>query len=633
MVRVKVHLVGRDGIGWALDTEFALAKQALQRFADVVEAPQQADVLHTVWPEATHLAFDPEEGLGGLPVVAALNNDPFHIAHQPGFLDFAKRHYRLLAQSTLAQRRFRHLGLDAAYVPTVADLASYRPMTRDDPALDALASQWGIPRDKYLVGLLQRDGSGADVRKFRAQKGPDVFLAVMREVVRRAGRERVHVLLGGPRRHWLRSRLEEHRIPFTFVGEVLEGEDNHVNILDAPTMNLLYNLLDLYVIPTRWDGGPRGVVDIVACKRKVVSVPTGSTPDLLEPACVADDIIELAARIVQDLRHDLLAPTVDAQHARLLREHTVEAVSRRLEAVYAELPGIGRRPPRRVLRPLAHRSLPRRALGRALRTVRAWRPSPRRRVALWSSAPEAVEALPPAVQAALAARADVVPGPAESASHIVDAGPGQAEALRDALTRHGQRVVVRVPSTRSSWASLAMAAGQTRDVALAFPHGDALGDFVAAFPGAYRRAVVPCAFTPRATARREGLVLATDPGLVEGLTAAGLHSLVLPTRDRRDVLATSLAGAEVLVAGPEVPSELLHLALACGTIVVHDAAAPWDESSVNGRLTYERAKEAPALARRALEHAEAYRAIIPPTEPSEAVQGLLACLGLAPPPS
>ena len=53
---------------------------------------------------------------------------------------------------------------------------------------------------------------------------------------------------------WIRSRLQELGIPYTFVGTAIEGSDDiGVNILPRRTLNLLYNLIDLYAVTSRWE--------------------------------------------------------------------------------------------------------------------------------------------------------------------------------------------------------------------------------------------------------------------------------------------------------------------------------------------------------------------------------------------
>lgn len=627
--RPRVHLVGRDGIGWALDTEFALARQALATFADIVDDPDEAEVLHTVWPEATYLPFDPREGLGGIPVVAALNNDPFHVAQQPGFLDFARRHYRLVAQSTLAQERFAALGLGkVAHVPIIADLASYRPLPADHPDLARTAERWGIPRDKYLIGLLQRDSDGADIQRFKVQKAPDVFLAAIREVVRRVGPERVHVLIGGPRRHWLRGELGRHGVPFTFVGQELEGEDNHVNILDKPTMNILYNLLDLYVVPTRWEGAPRQVFDVAACERKIVSTHVGAAPDVLDPGALCDGVLHLADRIVDDIRRGSLAPTVPLHAARLRERHTVAAVAPRWREVYASLDAARVPAPRRALAPLRRRSLPARALGRVRRRLARARPPPRPRVAVVAAPGDALFALGEPLRAALGRRADLV-GLDGARLAILDGAAPEAHAILGRLARHPafEGAVVRLPSPAAAWDSLAPTLRDERFVA-AFPDGHRLGAYTALHGPPARALVAPPVFAPGAAA-------GPSVALAPGLDAAGLglpDALPLPGAPeepgRLPDLEAALRRSAVLVAAAATPPELLHLALANGVPVVHDAAAPWDGFAVNARLAYEHPKEIPDLVETARAHADTFRRVLAPPRADDVAGALLGALGV-----
>lgn len=652
MKKIKVFLTGAEGVGWALDTEYVLARQALSAFADVVDAEDGADVIHTVWPEATYWSRTLEKGFGGRPAIAALNNDPLAVARLPRFVDFARRHYCLVAQSSLARARFETLGFDRVpLVPIIADLESYFSIPRESPELDRCAEAHGIPRDRYLIGLLQRDSSGSDLHRFKVQKGPDVFLAILEQVVREIGAGRIHVVLGGPRRHWLRERLAARGIPFTFVGQVLPGDDHPGNILDKRTMNLLYNLLDLYLIPTRWEGAPRQVFDVAACRRKILSSRVGAAPDVLEPHCVYRDILEAAQRIVDDVRNNTLEQFVPIHHARIMRDHTPQAVSERWRALYDAVlaaPGARRGHPSGLAAHLARgweaAARPGAAVARALRHGKGPRICELR---LWQhegEAPGAELGIGTGLKEALAAQGARFQAQDAAAApwHLVDVGPGQEERLRRAIELPAARTVLVMLPEREQWPRLVtLLARDPRCVAVCACAAD-LGALAAASGGGVRGLVIPPFFeVPAASdagrSSERPVVLAVPNAAIQRvlgeMEAASAPQLawqvaVSPTPRCDAAFAQSLRGADVLVADGDTPYGALRLAQFVGVPVACDPRNPADEFGIGAFLEYTSIDEIPRLVRELADRRASFLEVRALPTAAETAQSLLAALGV-----
>ena len=114
---------------------------------------------------------------------------------------------------------FKALGIESPLVPYAVDTAVFFPLALDER--NRLRAQWSIPLDKYLIGNFHRDSAGADLTRPKFMKGADVFLEVV-STLHRLGHP-VHILLAGPRRHYLRRALQERGVPFTFVGTVSQA--------------------------------------------------------------------------------------------------------------------------------------------------------------------------------------------------------------------------------------------------------------------------------------------------------------------------------------------------------------------------------------------------------------------------
>jgi glycosyltransferase involved in cell wall biosynthesis len=80
----------------------------------------------------------------------------------------------------------------------------------------------------------------------------------------------IHVLLTGPARGYVKNRLEKAGISFTH-----HYLKNYLEIVNY------YNALDLYIIASRVEGGPKAFLEAWACGVPLVSTKVGMVPDLM----------------------------------------------------------------------------------------------------------------------------------------------------------------------------------------------------------------------------------------------------------------------------------------------------------------------------------------------------------------
>jgi glycosyltransferase involved in cell wall biosynthesis len=162
-------------------------------------------------------------------------------------------------------------GIDPAKVFTIPigiNLAEF-PLRDEGARLEARA-RYGIPDSAVVVGSIQKDGVGwAEGDEPKLIKGPDVFV----EAVGRL-RERVpelFVLLGGPSRGFVKRGLEELGVPYRHV---IPGAD-------FDEVARLYRALDLYLVASRQEGGPKAVFESWASGVPLVTTRVGQAMDLV----------------------------------------------------------------------------------------------------------------------------------------------------------------------------------------------------------------------------------------------------------------------------------------------------------------------------------------------------------------
>lgn len=326
---LRVHFTPGDGKGWALDEDLRQTRVAL---AGVVResGPAGAEVIEAAFWQ--NLEMVAPELLARAYVIAHADNPPFFYVKQAGFARGQKVVDLWIARSREACAQFEALGLAYEHIPYTIDPALFFPIA----GREQLRRKLGIPGDAYVIANFHRDTEGGDLRTPKYQKAPELFLAIVRRL--QGAGERFHVLLAGPRRHWIREKLDESGIPFTFVGKPgIAGDDFGVNILSRGDLNELYNVTDVYVIPSRWEGGPQSAMEAAACRCKMLSIPLGVARDILEPVSLFHNAREAVEKIRADMHGDSLRPTIDVQHARWLASHTTSAMADGLRRLHAGL--------------------------------------------------------------------------------------------------------------------------------------------------------------------------------------------------------------------------------------------------------------------------------------------------------
>src|SRR3546814_3725577 len=135
------------------------------------------------------------------------------------------------------------------------------------------------------------------------------------------------------------TTLFRSRVPYTFVGTTTanDREDLAANTLPREVLNELYNIVDLCLIASRSEGGPRAALEAPASGCKVLSSRVGLTPDLLPDACLFDDALDAARRIAADAAEGCLAKSSAAATRAAAERHTPASVRKQLLKAYAEL--------------------------------------------------------------------------------------------------------------------------------------------------------------------------------------------------------------------------------------------------------------------------------------------------------
>jgi glycosyltransferase involved in cell wall biosynthesis len=152
-------------------------------------------------------------------------------------------------------------------IPLGVDTAMFRPGATE--ARVQMRERLGVPEGAVVIGSFQKDGEGwGEGERPKYEKAPEIFVEVVSQL---AKRHTVHVLLTGPARGFVKAGLDRARVPYT-----------HVNVPDYRLLAPFYRCLDLYLITSRDEGGPKGLLEAAASGVPVVSTKTGMAADIIE---------------------------------------------------------------------------------------------------------------------------------------------------------------------------------------------------------------------------------------------------------------------------------------------------------------------------------------------------------------
>jgi glycosyltransferase involved in cell wall biosynthesis len=213
-----------------------------------------------------------------------------HIDH---FLRSVPKLGRIVVSNGLLMERLSGWGVPAeklVLIPIGTDTALFLPPAPGQR--EAARQRFAIPDGAVAIGSFQKDGVGwGDGMEPKPIKGPDVLV----ETAAIIARDRpVHVLLTGPARGYVKTELERRGIAFS-----------HDYIEDYAELTTAYHALDLYLVTSREEGGPMGLMESMASHVPVVSTPVGMGPDLIEEG-VTGWLAPIDAQAIAEAAHKAL---------------------------------------------------------------------------------------------------------------------------------------------------------------------------------------------------------------------------------------------------------------------------------------------------------------------------------------
>jgi glycosyltransferase involved in cell wall biosynthesis len=198
-----------------------------------------------------------------------LDDGPEVLKHIEDFVNNHKRIEIIVVSNSISQNRLISWGIPRDKIEKIFIGVDSKIFKLDSKQEKLKAKNYfGFNSDEYVIGSFQKDGIGwGSGTQPKLIKGPDIFIKTILEVSKFTN---VSVLLTGPSRGYVISELKKSGIKYKYF-----RVDNYLE------MPLYYHALDLYLITSREEGGPKGLIEAIASSVPVVSTPVGMSVDLL----------------------------------------------------------------------------------------------------------------------------------------------------------------------------------------------------------------------------------------------------------------------------------------------------------------------------------------------------------------
>ncbi|MAH99425.1 MAG: hypothetical protein CMA12_08865 [Euryarchaeota archaeon] len=133
---------------------------------------------------------------------------------------------------------------------------------------ESLRKNYDIDNDAFIIGSFQRDSEGSNLSTPKLSKGPDQFIKILK-LYKEEGKN-ILVILSGKRRNYIINELKNLDIKYLYF-----------EMVDLNKLNELYNLLDLYIVASRFEGGPQSIYECALTKTPIISTNVGIANEIL----------------------------------------------------------------------------------------------------------------------------------------------------------------------------------------------------------------------------------------------------------------------------------------------------------------------------------------------------------------
>ncbi len=299
---VKIKIIGKDGQGWSVDSDRYFNEKAIKELNyKIVKCFFNADIIYSVWYsyifklKFIHLRIF----TGRKKFVSIVTND---IEDNNKNIDKYKKNTDYWICANTKQKNYllsQKIKENTIFInPFYVSETKFTKLDLSKKELSKkLKFNYNKIQDKFLIGSFQRDSLGADLTKPKWHKNPSLLIEILKDI----DKNKFILLLAGPRRHFIINKCRKYNIPYLFIGNetsINKGKDDFsINILSKEEINLLYNLIDLYIVTSASEGGPKAIIEASLTKTPILSTPVGFAPDVLNEDLICENKDEFLKKL------------------------------------------------------------------------------------------------------------------------------------------------------------------------------------------------------------------------------------------------------------------------------------------------------------------------------------------------
>jgi len=142
------------------------------------------------------------------------------------------------------------------------------------PDKEKIRAKYNFSSHAYLIGTFQKDTEGKSNLP-KLSKGPDLFINIIKDMYKT--NNNIEIILTGLRREYIINELDKLNIKY-----------HYFNMIPLNEINELYNCLDLYIVASRCEGGPRSIFEAGLTKTPIISTKVGISEQLMDKISLFD---------------------------------------------------------------------------------------------------------------------------------------------------------------------------------------------------------------------------------------------------------------------------------------------------------------------------------------------------------
>jgi len=307
---IKIKIIGKDGYNWSIDKDNKNVYLFLNKCKNlkICSSYLFSDVYFFVWYNALlkkkYFFIKIFKKLLNKKILAVITNDirnyPLRFNKLSSLVDLWISPNKKISKY-LSDNKVPYI-----QIPFYVSPEKFKKLNLGKKELSQkLNINYDIIKNKILIGSFQRDSLGKDLTKPKWQKNPDLLIRICKEIPK----DKFILILAGPRRHYVINQCKKYNIPYIFIGDeqlIKENKDDFFkNNLSEEIINLLYNLIDIYIVSSKIEGGPKAILEASLTKTLILSTDVGLARDFIHPDLIyKENNIDIIKNFIQNLKEN-----------------------------------------------------------------------------------------------------------------------------------------------------------------------------------------------------------------------------------------------------------------------------------------------------------------------------------------